>query len=224
MIEIQRFSGESDWLGRLASDFGDVVGGAILARRMAHVALAGGSTPKPFYRALNRLDLSWDRITWWLGDERWVPPNDEMSNEKMIRESLGAGRPDFSDRFRSWHLADDPQNAALRYEEQLCREMGNPPKFDLILLGIGPDGHTASLFPGTAALSEKTRYAVANAVPQMKATRLTLTFPALDRAQQIWFLVRGKDKEPILKSLLAHPQDFPAGRIRSANQKLYWLV
>lgn len=223
MIETRRFSRESDWLEALTADFRKVVDQGIAARGTAHIALSGGSTPRPFYLALNRSGLPRDRITWWLGDERWVPPTDDASNEKMIRESLGAGHADFADRFRSWHPAADPAQAALRYETQLRREIGAPPVFDLILLGIGTDGHTASLFPDTAALSETTRCAIAHDVPQMRSTRLTLTFPALDRARRIWFLVRGKDKAAILNSLSANPQDFPAGRIRSASQELYWL-
>ncbi len=224
MIETLRFSRESFWLKALTEDFRQVVGKAIAAHGCVHIVLAGGSTPKPFYLYLSQQTLPWEQIRWWLGDERWVSPTDPASNEKMVRETLGQGDPHFSSHFQSWYLAQDSREAANLYEIQLREKVGDPPVFDLILLGVGIDGHIASLFPGTVALKEKNHFAVAQEVPQLKAVRLTLTFPVLDRSHQLWFLARGKEKELILNKLLARDKDLPAAQVRAIYQKLYWLL
>lgn len=221
MIETLRFPGEAEWLDALTRDFRGRVEAAIAARGTAHVALSGGSTPKPFYERLNRETLPWKKIEWWLGDERWVPPNDAQSNEKMVYATLGRGRPDFSVRFHSWHSDADPAAAARAYESLMQRRIGNPPVLDLVLLGIGPDGHTASLFPGTRAVEEACCDTVANEVPQMNSTRLTVTFPLLNRAREVWFLVSGHDKEAIITRMLAGDTSLPAARVDAAQTRLY---
>lgn len=224
MIETLRFSEESFWLKTLTEDFCRLVEDAMTMRGRVHIALSGGVTPRPFYLHLSRQTLPWDRIWWWLGDERWGLPTDAASNEKMVRETLGQGRPDFSSHFQSWYLAQDPTEAAKLYETRLRERVGDPPIFDLILLGIGPDGHVASLFPDTAVLKERTHDAVAYEVPQLRAIRLTLTFPVLDCARQIWFLVQGKEKEPVLNKWMAHVRDLPVAQVQAVHQKLYWLL
>ncbi len=224
MIETLRFPDEQAWLRALVGDCRGCVDAAIASRGRAHVALSGGSTPKPFYQRLNVEPLPWNRIEWWLGDERWVLPTDPQSNERMVRETLGPGRDEFAEHFHTWHLDDDPSEAARKFEDHLKQQMGDQPVFDLVLLGIGGDGHTASLFPGTAALEEKTRNAVANEVPQMKSTRMTLTFPALNRAREIWFLVSGREKESVIQRILNRDAAFPSARVSATNQKLYWMT
>ncbi|HSI86381.1 MAG TPA: 6-phosphogluconolactonase, partial [Candidatus Methylacidiphilales bacterium] len=108
------------WLTAMVADFNIVVRTAIAQRGAAHIALSGGSTPKAFYEALNGLDsLPWENIGWWLGDERTVPVTDPASNEKMVRETLGKGRPEFDHNFISWHLAPDFVSCADWFEEQL---------------------------------------------------------------------------------------------------------
>jgi 6-phosphogluconolactonase len=223
-VEQIQFSDSAGFLKKLTEDFQKAVIAGISARGVAHVALSGGSTPKPFYLHLNQSGIVKSKITWWLGDERWVPSDHEQSNERMIRETLGKGIEDFSSRFQSWHLADEPQKAVGLFEEKLCHHLGVPPVFDVILLGIGGDGHTASLFPGTSALEEQKRFAVVNEVPQMKSTRLTLTYPTLNSAREAWFLVSGKDKEPMVTRLVNRDQSIPSARLNVKKQKLYWLV
>jgi 6-phosphogluconolactonase len=226
MIQKIQFSDSQEWLRKITEDFQKITDQAISVRGKAHVALSGGSTPKPFYNHLNQTGIVQKQIAWWLGDERWVPVSNDLSNEKMIRESLGKGVGDFSSRFQTWHLSDDPIKAASLFEEKLCHFLGVPPVFDLVLLGVGPDGHTASLFPGTKALDEKSHFAVANEVPQQPAshTRITLTYPALNCAREIWFLVSGKDKEPMVNRLLNRDQSIPSARVNAPLQKLYWMA
>ncbi|MBI4026136.1 MAG: 6-phosphogluconolactonase [Verrucomicrobia bacterium] len=229
MIETRQFPDEPAWLDALAADFRRLAETAVAARGKVHVALSGGISPPPFYVRLNReldcgaLSSLAEKIQWWLGDERWVAPSDSASNERMVRDTLGRNNLTFGDRFHSWHTHPDPAEAAQRYQRELQRIVGDPTVFDLILLGLGPDGHTASLFPGTTALQEKERDAVSCEVPQLKMTRLTLTFPVLDRARQVWFIVRGRKKEAVVTQLLVGGSDIPATRVKAANQKLYWL-
>ena len=158
-----------------------------------------------------------------MSDERWASPTDQASNEKMIRETLGQNRADFAAHFHSWHLARDSEEAAQAYETNLRQQVGDPPVFDLVLLGLGHDGHTASLFPGTVALKETKLFAMAYPVPQLQTIRLTLTFPVLNQARQIWFLVQGWDKEEMIKKLFERDSSIPAARIQNPLQYLYWL-
>lgn len=224
MIHLLQFLDQAEWLDTLERDFIAAAETAISNRGIFHVALSGGSTPKPWYQRLNQISLPWSKIEWWIGDERWVPPTDSSSNEKMIRETLGKDLPEFESHFHSWHLAKEVSEAALLYDKKLKQKLGEKVVFDLVFLGIGPDGHTASLFPHTVALKEKKRFAVENPVPQLNTTRLTFTFPVLEKARAIAFLVQGKEKKEMIEKVIAPNSEFPAGSIHSQNQKLYWLV
>ncbi len=224
MITKQTFSTTSAWLDALLKEFQSLVNDTLRSRDRMHVALSGGSTPKPFYDALaHKGDLPWGRIEWWLGDERWVPATNPASNEKMIRESLAAGDNEFAQHFHSWHLDLEAEGAARLYEAELRRAMGNRPAFDLILLGLGTDGHTASLFPGTPVLQEKFLYTSACFVPQMKSMRVTLTYPCLNAARNVWFLVQGREKEARIAELL-NRGEIPSAKIQTKCQKLFWLT
>jgi 6-phosphogluconolactonase len=188
-----------------------------------HIALSGGNTPAPFYRAISECEtLPWKRIHWWIGDERTVPIDDPQSNEKMIKHTLGAERPDLN--LHTWHLDPDPAKAAAAMDKQLRETLGTPPVFDLILLGIGTDGHTASLFPGTQALEEHSSFAVLNPVPQLQTTRWTFTFPVLSAAKEIWFLAQGENKAAMIDRLLARDPSIPSAHISNPNQKIYWVI
>ena len=158
---------------------------ALGERSEFRIALSGGNTPRPVYEELAKSALPWEHITFTFGDERCVPPDDEKSNYRMARESLftPAGVPERSIVRMRGEI--DPALAAQEYEEQLdvlAAQKGEMIyRHDLILLGLGDDGHTASLFPGTAALEEKARRVVANFVPKLNEWRLTFTFPLIDR-------------------------------------------
>jgi 6-phosphogluconolactonase len=156
--------------------------------------------------------VDWQRADIFLGDERVVPPDDRQSNYRMVRETLLApgGIPD-ANVFR-WHTEwPDLDAAAAAYEQAL--RTSDAPLLDLALLGLGPDGHTASLFPGTAALAVEDRLATVVDVPAVRARRLTLTYPALLGAANLFFLVTGRDKQEALADVLRPESTLPAARI-----------
>lgn len=179
---------------------------ALSARGEWRVALAGGSTPRALYRELAESSAAADRIDWshtalFFGDERAVPPDHHDSNYRMVRETLLAGiaiPPDNVHRMEG--EASDLDAAAARYEATL----GSTP-LDLAILGMGPDGHTASLFPGTTAVAERLRRCVAVAVAKLNTSRLTLTYPVFEAAREVIFLIAGVDKAQTLKEAIEGP-------------------
>ena len=176
---------------------------AIAERNELRIALSGGNTPAPVYARLaaETHDFPWEKVRFTFGDERCVPPDDPQSNFRMARENLfvPAGVPEKSIMRMRGEI--EPQIAARQYAQELqsIASQSDEPIYqhDLILLGLGPDGHTASLFPGTAALEDMTRTVVANFVPKFNAWRLTFTFPLINHARNILFLV-GAAKSPEL--------------------------
>jgi 6-phosphogluconolactonase len=200
------------------------------------VALSGGSTPKALFQLLARESRSavpWDRIELFWGDERCVPPDHADSNYRMTRESLLDAVPITPARtHRIEAERDDHAAVATAYEAEIARVLGGtpggtPPVFDLVFLGMGPDGHTASLFPGTTALGERRRWVVANHVPKFKADRITLTYPILNRAAHVVFLAAGGDKASVLREVLEGPpalERLPSQGIRPDAGDLVWIV
>ena len=199
------------------------------------IALSGGSTPRNLYNLLAtnaRTSLPWDRMFFFFGDERHVPPTDKDSNFRMANEAMLSKAPiPEANIFRV--PAEDPDAAAVAeaYDQTLRKffalEPGQVPVFDLILLGLGTDGHTASLFPGTEALAEKNRLVVANWVEKFKTHRITFTLPVLNAAHEVAFLVSGSDKAPALQAVLqsdAPGEKYPAKLVHPTNGKLIWLV
>ena len=191
------------------------------------VALAGGSTPKALYELLAtgyRDKLDWSRIHVFFGDERCVPPDHKDSNYRMAYEALLSHVPVGSIHRMRGEL--DPREAATLYEEELAEFFGGSPRFDLILLGIGEDGHTASLFPGTPALDVTDHFVVENPVEKLDTVRLTLTVPALNEAKRIIFLVAGEGKAEALEEILkgdANPHEYPAKLVRLEGGTA-WMV
>jgi 6-phosphogluconolactonase len=213
-----------------ARDFAARAEGAIDERGRFTVALAGGSTPKATYEVLARdyaETLDWGRVHVFFGDERTVPPDHEDSNYRMADEALLSRVPVGSvHRMRG---ESPPAEAAATYEEEL-REFFGPngvPSLDLILLGLGEDGHTASLFPETSALDVTDRWAVANPVLKLETTRLTLTVPVINAARAVTFLVAGEDKAVALREIVegdADPRAYPAKFVRPEGRDLTWMV
>ncbi|QCH14056.1 6-phosphogluconolactonase [Synechococcus sp. CB0101] len=176
---------------------------ALDERDRAHVALSGGTTPAAAYRLLNQEHLPWNRVDVVLGDERWVSATDPASNARMLRETLLAeGGPGAQARFHPVPTELPTPEASVdafeRYVRDLCP--GDPPVFDVMLLGLGDDGHTASLFPGTPATQERTRLVTIGAGKGME--RISLTAPVLSAARQVMFLVSGAGKGEALRRLL----------------------
>jgi 6-phosphogluconolactonase len=194
------------------------------ATRTLHVALSGGSTPKRLFAelvAMGRDALPWDRVELWWGDERCVPPDHPDSNYGMTKRALID--PLGLSRVHRIEGERDPDAAAASYEHELAA-LGTPPVFDLVWLGMGPDGHTASLFPGSPALAEQQRFCVANRIDSPlthgKATRITLTYPALNAARLVRFLVAGADKADTLARVHAGA-DLPCTHVTG---NVSWLV
>ena len=208
---------------------------AVAQRGRFTIALSGGSTPKNLFNLLAtnaRNVLPWDRMFFFWGDERHVPPTDPESNYRMAEETMLSKIPVAAGNvFRIPTENPDAAAAAEAYEQTLRKFFqlgpGEVPTFDLILLGMGPDGHTASLFPGTAGLQEKSRLVIANWVDKLKASRLTLTLPVLNAARCVVFLVSGTDKAPALHAVLegdAPAEQYPSKLVKPSNGKLIWLV
>ncbi len=185
-------------------------------------ALAGGSSPRRVYSLLAGRDLPWERLRLFLGDERAVPCDHEDSNYRMVSETLLAEARLGPEQVRRWATELEPPAAAEAYARVLEEEFGGWPCFDLVLLGMGEDGHTASLFPGSPALEVTDRPAAANPVGGRQGWRLTLTLPALKAARRVLFLVGGQAKAPALRRVLAG-EDLPAARVHGLEETR-WLV
>lgn len=187
---------------------------ALDQRDRAHIALSGGTTPAAAYRLLNQEHLPWNRVDVVLGDERWVPPTDPASNALMLRDTLLAqGGPGAAARFHPVPTELESPAASVDAFEHYVRSLcpGDPPVFDVMLLGLGDDGHTASLFPGTAATEEHTRLVTIGAGKGLE--RISLTAPVLSAARQVIILVSGAAKRQALQRLLdpaEPPQRTPA--------------
>ncbi len=216
-----------------AEEFGSQATAAVRSRGRFTVALSGGSTPRSLYTLLaTKASLPWDKIYFFFGDERHVPPDNPESNYRMAKESLLSKVPIPAENiFRVPAENPDAKQAAEAYQQTLRRFFdpapGSFPRFDLVLLGMGPDGHTASLFPGTKALQENSCWVVSNWVEKFKTDRLTLTLPVLNNAAVVMFLVSGQDKAGVLKEVLedSHPGElFPSKLIQPLNGELIWMV
>ena len=203
---------------------------AIAERNEFRIALSGGNTPAPVYARLaaEAHDLPWKSVRFTFGDERCVPPDDPKSNFRMARENLfvPAAVPEKSIMRMRGEI--DPQIAAQEYEDQLnaiATERGERIyQHDLILLGLGDDGHTASLFPQTAALDETTRRVVANFIPKLNAWRLTFTFPLINHARRILFLVGASKNPQLIERVLAGDRQFPAARVDPSAGEVTWMI
>jgi len=208
---------------------------AVTQRGRYTIALSGGSTPRNLYTLLAtnaRNAMPWDRTFFFWGDERHVSPADPESNYRMVEESMLSKAPvPAGNVFRVAAENPDATAAADAYEKTLksffALEAGQLPRFDLILLGLGPDGHTASLFPGTAALREESRLVVANWVEKFKTSRITFTLPVLNAARCVAFLVSGTDKAPALHAVLetdAPGEQYPSKLVHPTDGKLIWMI
>jgi 6-phosphogluconolactonase len=205
---------------------------AILQRGHFSLVLSGGSTPQPLYRALaqpqhaNKLDWSRTHIFW--GDERTAPPNHPDSNYGMAKQALLDHVPLPPENINRIQGELPPQDAAEKYEKLITSYFSNQEKrFDLVLLGLGTDGHTASLFPETEALKETLLWVAPNYVPSQQAWRSTLTYPALTSARKIIFLLTGGGKADIVKQIIENAQvstKFPAAQVAAQHPNLTWVL
>lgn len=222
---------------RGAQEFVEIAVAAVKEKGSFQVALSGGSTPKALYGLLVndsalRSQVPWDKIHLFFGDERHVKPDDPQSNYRMAVETLISKsplKPEQVSRIKAEY--PEAEDAAQEYEREIRTHFkltdGQFPRFDLVLLGMGSEGHTASLFPGTKALHENRRVAVHNWVGKVLMNRITLTVPAINSAAHILFMVQGANKAPALTAVLERvyePEQLPAQLIQPVNGTLLWLV
>ena len=216
---------------REAADFIiDLAHKALGERDEFRISLSGGNTPRPVYAEVAQAgrELPWEKFLITFGDERCVPPEDEQSNYRMARETLflPAAVPEKS--ILRMRGETDPPVAAQEYQDQidlLATQRGEQIyRHDLILLGLGEDGHTASLFPGTAVLQEKVRRIVANFVPKLESWRLTATFPLINQARHVCFLVNASKHADLIERVLEGDPQYPASHVRPTSGKLTWIL
>ncbi|MBK8048237.1 MAG: 6-phosphogluconolactonase [Anaerolineales bacterium] len=233
MDNVTVFPDRDSFVAGCADTIAHIAVTAIAERGVCTLALAGGNTPRSIYEFLARTahtrGVDWTKVQFYFGDERCVPPDDVRSNYRMARETLLDHVPASPDHVHRMRGETDPALAALDYELLLQRvfRTAQPPMFDLICLGMGDNGHTASLFPGTAVLREQTRWVAPQYVEVMQTWRVTFTLPLLNAARNIVFLVEGAGKAAMLRRVLAGPYDpdvLPAQLIQPVHGQLHWLV
>jgi 6-phosphogluconolactonase len=213
-------TGAADFIAAEAAD-------AITARGAFSIALSGGNTPKPVYEGLAEKPLDWRHVHIFFGDERCVPPDDPRSNYHMAKAALidrVAIPPGNIHRMRG---EDEPDAAASAYAAELKTALQPDGRFDLVLLGLGDDGHTASLFPGLAAVSETERTVLACYVESVGMWRLTLTPPSINGARRVAFLVSGSDKANMIHRVLQGPRQpvvLPSQIVRPGERPAFWLI
>jgi len=224
-------------LARQAAElFASLAQERIHSRGIFTVALSGGSTPKALLSLLAeepfRSRINWSKVHLFWGDERCVPPNHQDSNYRMTREAFLSKAPIPQENV---HRMRGEEQATARAADEYADilkdffklEEGQLPRFDLVLLGMGDDGHTASLFPGTAALEEKEKLVMANYVEKLNSYRLTLTFPVINNAETIVFLVAGDNKAAALKEVIEGeraPSRLPSQSVQPVNGQLIWMI
>jgi 6-phosphogluconolactonase len=216
---------------RAAQYFLEMASEAVQARGRARIAISGGSTPKTTFALLAdrnepwRAHMPWDALDLYWVDERCVPPDHADSNYRMTREAMLDHVPLKPEQIHRIEGELDPEAAAAHYESELRNsfrlEGAETPRFDLVALGMGPDGHTASLFPHTDAIHELSRLSIANHVPQQKDSwRITLTWPVINHASSVFFLIAGSDKAAVLNEVLTgarNPERLPSQLIWPAS-------
>ncbi len=235
--ELYTLSGPNELFRRGAEEFVRIAQDSVEDRGVFNVVLSGGSTPQGLFSLLAsdetlRPQVQWKKTHFFWGDERHAPPDDPDSNFHMANEALLSKLS--IDPKRIWRIKGELENteaAAEEYEHTLIGHFhlaeGQLPRFDLVLLGMGPDGHTASLFPGTKALHAQEHLVVSNWVGKLDTDRITLTPRVLNNAAAVVFLVSGGDKAQALKSVLEgsfEPEQLPAQLIRPVDGRLLWLA
>lgn len=231
-IMIKIFKDQEELSIAAAKLFVQIANEAIKERGIFTVALTGGSSPASLYKLLAQQPYSeqidWHKAHIFWGDERWVPLSDDKSNAKMAYETLLNHVPIPKEQiYPMWAKDLPPLEFAREYEEVLRQTLGSIPSFDLILLGMGEDGHTASLFPGTKVLQEKSKWVEAYYLDAQEMHRITLTAPAINQARNIVVMVYGSNKANALHQVLEGSQDitkYPAQLINPPNGTAFWFV
>ncbi|HEY8512377.1 MAG TPA: 6-phosphogluconolactonase [Cyclobacteriaceae bacterium] len=215
-----------------AADFlRNAINQVVSTKPFCSVALSGGTTPKGLYKLLASppfvTGIPWTKLRFFLGDERYVPHDHPDSNYKMIRESLFSDREPEAGTLFPVDTSLPSHKAAAEYERTLRKQIGDDGSFDIILLGLGDDAHTASLFPNTTALEEKTAWVTDVYVEKLKSRRITFTFPLINAARIITFLVSGSAKAAAVRNVIRGPRaphNYPAQCVEPRNGVVHWFV
>ena len=224
---VEVFDSAGDLFSAAAHRVAEIISECETKRPVCAIALSGGSTPKRLYELLANGEggpIDWKRVYVFFSDERNVPPDDHESNYRMAKESLFASGMIPEANIHRIRGESDADEAARSYENEIQKVLGNDPVFDLVLLGLGPDGHTASLFPDSPALRENKRLVTANRVEKFNSDRVTFTYPLLNRAEHVIFLASGADKSKIVRSVLGGEGDYPSQHVRLSKGELLWLL
>ena len=230
MISVQIYPSTSELLEHLAPATVEIARASVEQNGLFAFALAGGSTPEGFYRVLSqgvwKERFPWRETVFFWSDERAVGPESPESNYRLAMGAMLSAAPVSPVHvIRMRGEATDLEQAAAEYESEVVAVLGGRNlKFDLVLLGMGEDGHTASLFPGSAAVAEEHKLVVANRVESLNANRLTFTFPLINRARNIFVLVTGERKAGIVKQVFSGTGNFPVQKLRSADGQLTWWM
>jgi 6-phosphogluconolactonase len=227
--KVEIFSTLDDLIQSAAVNFIAVCSDAIKERGRFTVALSGGQTPKPLHYLLTKSgQIDWSKVYVFWGDERCVPPDHQDSNYGMAFDMLLSHVPLEANQIFRMRGEIPPQEAAVEYQHALVSFFGGQlPRFDLMIQGMGADGHTASLFPHNAALHVQDQWVIAPHVDKLDAWRITLTTPVINNAHNIMFMVTGADKAPALLQVLrgeSNPDQYPAQLIKPAEGEILWLV
>ena len=233
--KIYLFNDLNELAGQLAQDFSAFVSEKAASGESLTVALSGGHTPKAFFEILAeppyRDAVQWNKVVFFWGDERCVPPDNDQSNYKMTNDALLSKIVIPEENIHRVLGEDPPHNEALRYEREIKEFIagnGNGfPRFDWIFLGIGPDGHTVSLFPGAPTLEEKEKICVVATHPETGQNRISVTLPVLNNAKRVSFLVAGDSKAPVLKEIMesdGKPLPYPASMVSPKDGVLEWYL
>jgi len=197
------------------------------------VALSGGTTPRRFYSLIGsplyREEVDWSRVHLFWVDERCVPEEDEASNFKLVFDTLLSVVPIPRENIHPMRAGEGPDQGAGEYEKEMKKFFGESgsPVFDLVLLGVGEDGHTASLFPGSDLIQERSRLVAPVYLGEPKKDRITLTLPVLNQARHILFLVAGHSKAEVVRAILGkegHQEGYPAGLVHPVRGQVTWLI
>lgn len=221
---------DAEKLNTAAADFFVESAKKILSKQKNFsVALSGGSTPKSLYQLLAseqyKNKIEWQKVLMFFGDERCVSPENEQSNFRMANETLLSKITIPKENIFRLRGEIEPQKSAAEYEKKIKQTLGENPCFDLILLGLGDDAHTASLFPETDALDEISKLVIANFVAKFSAFRLTFTFPLINSAANILFLATGEKKSFAVKNVLTEKSEkFPASLVNPQEGKCFWFL
>lgn len=231
MPELRVFASQSALNYALAEAVASTINSAVRARKKCSIALAGGTTPKRLYKLLGtefERHVRWRQVHVFWGDERLVPPGSAQRNDRMAREMLLSHVPCPERHIHpmATRAKQSPGEAARDYEATMRQFFTDGrPRFDLVLLGLGADGHTASLFPGSPALAEREQWVCAVQVPASPSQRLTLTLPVFSQAANVFFLATGAAKARALREALrpnADPAQCPAAAIRPIDGRVTW--